>query len=134
MIPCVRFKVRRRNYFLSRCENRKSKATVWSKTSFCLLGHIFKPKFQSICPGEFCKVLERPKFFEKDASKKIFKLNFSACGASKNFVNKLPNILLTHHFDIWPKKIFLNMFQNFKNFLFSKVFFENQFFEKLFLV
>ena len=27
-IPCVRFKVRLRNYFLNRWENRKSKATL----------------------------------------------------------------------------------------------------------
>ena len=123
MLPRVSFKVRPGDYFLNCCTNRKSKATLWSRPSICLLGPVFGAKFWSICPGEFFKVLEGPKFFEKEASKKIFKLKFSACGASKNFLNKLPDILLTHHFDIWAKKIFSKNFQIFKKFLYSVEYF-----------
>ena len=134
MIPCVSFKVRPPDYFLNRCTNWKSEATLWSESSICLLGPVFGTKFWSICPGEFSKVLEGPKFFEKEASKKIFKLNSSACVASKNFSNKLLDMLLTHHFDIWVKKIFSIKFQNFNKFLFSRVFFENHIFKKWSLV
>ena len=133
-LPRGRRIVIKRDYLLNRCENWNSKTTLWSQTSFCLLGHLFDAEFSSICPGEFFKLFKKPDIPKKDASKKIFKLNFSACGASKIFVNKLPNILLTHHFDILAKKNFLDMFQNFEKFLLSKIFFQNQFFEKWFLV
>ena len=95
----------------------ESKGTLWSGTSFYLLGHHFDPKFRLICSQWFFKVLSQAWDPQKDASKKIFKRNFSAHTSSRNFLTKLPKLLTTHHLGFWPKKFFLTNFQISKFFL-----------------
>lgn len=59
----------------------------------------------------FFKVLSQAWDPQKNASKKIFKRNFSAHTSSRNFLTKLPKLLLTHHLGFCPKKKFSTNFQ-----------------------
>ena len=105
------------NYFEIQSRYEDSEGTLWSSSWFYLLGHRFDQEFRRICSQWIFKVLSQAWDPQKEASKKIFKCNFSAHTSSRNFLTKLPKLLTTHHLGFWPKKFFLTNFQISKFFL-----------------
>ena len=116
----------------NRCKNRNSKPTLWSPTSDFAYWDTFSTPNSNVFVQEnglnFWKSLM---FSKKRLLKKFSNSNSRSVYAKNTARTKLPNLHLTHHFDIWSKKIFLKIlkisiifFTTYgKNYIFWKSFF-----------
>ena len=104
---CWNLHFHRERVVIRKIQGHVMKFNFW----FYRLWHLCGSKFRLICSQWFFKVFRKAWDLKKEAFKKIFKCIFSACVSTRNFLTKLSKLLMTHHLDSCPKKIFRMNFQ-----------------------